>query len=159
LNGHLPASLPPATDGRMVEWPARSRALTALTFVFGGAFFVWISYEDTTLIPVTLLGAALPLIFLAHFLTRRFGGAPLPARKGMLLLGAGGLLVGCLTPLTIAVLMGLKVSLHSHVNPDYPPEAVLGVMARTPVWALGGLLLGTALALIAYARRTPTHET
>ena len=113
----------------MLEWPARSRALTALTFAFGAAFLAWIGYEDTTLIPVTLLGAALPLIFLAHFLTRRFGGAPLPVRKGMLLLGAGGLLVGCLAPLTIAVLMALKVSLHSHANPDYAPEA-----AERPHW-------------------------
>jgi hypothetical protein len=137
----------------MVEWPARSRVLTALTYAFGAAFFVWSGYEDTTLIPVTILGAALPLIFLAQFLTRRFGGQPLPAYKGMLLLGAGGLLAGCVTPLTIAVFMAIKVSLHSHANPDFPPQAVVNVMARTPVWALGGLLLGGALALIAYARR------
>ena len=142
----------------MIAWPTRSRALTVLTFVFGITFFLWIGYEDTTLIPVTILGAALPLIFLAHFLTRRFGGAPLPTRKGILLLSAGGLLAGCLAPLTIAVFMALKVSLHSHANPDYAPEAVVGVMARAPVWALGGLLLGTALALIAYARRTPAPE-
>jgi hypothetical protein len=31
-------------------------------------------------------------------------------------------------------------------------------MARTPVWALGGLFSGTALALAAYARRKPTPE-
>jgi hypothetical protein len=142
----------------MVEWPARSRALTAATFAFGIAFFVWIGYEDTTLIPVTILGAALPLVFLAQFLTRRFGGSPLPARKGTLLLGASGLLAGCTSPLATAVLMALKVSLHSHANPDFPPEAVLGVMARTPVWALGGLLLGAALALAAYARRKPIRE-
>ena len=142
----------------MVEWPARSRALMALTYIFGVAFFVWIGYEDTTLTPVTILGAALPLIFLAQFLTRRFGGSPLSARKGMLLLGAGGLLAGSMTPLTIAVLMALKVSLHSHTHPDFPPEAVLNVMARTPVWALGGLLSGAALALAAYARRKPTPE-
>jgi hypothetical protein len=143
----------------MVEWPARSRALTALTYAFGVAFFVWIGYEDTTLTAVTLLGAALPLIFLAQFLTRRFGGRPLSARKGMLLLGAGGLLAGCLTPLAIAVLMALKVSLHSHAHPDFPPEAVVNVMARTPVWALGGLLLGAALGLAAYARRKPAPST
>jgi hypothetical protein len=142
----------------MVAWPARSRALTVLTFAFGIAFFIWIGYEDTTLIPVTILGAALPLIFLAHFLTRRFGGAPLPTYKGMLLLSAGGLLTGCLAPLSIAILMALKVSLHSHANPDYAPEVVVGVMARTPVWALGGLLLGAALALIVYTRRRPAYS-
>ena len=142
----------------MVEWPTRSRALTALTYAFGAAFFVWIGYEDTTLTPVTILGVALPLIFLAQFLTRRFGGSPLSVHKGTLLLGAGGLLAGSVTPLTIAVLMALKVSLHSHANPDYPPEAVLNVMARTPVWALGGLLFGAALALAAYARRKPASE-
>jgi hypothetical protein len=139
----------------MIQWPARSRLLTGLTFIFGLTFFVWIGYEDTTLLPVTMLGAVLPPIFLAHFLMRRFGGVPLPAHKGMLLLGAGGLLAGCLTPLTTAVLMAIKVSLHSHAFPDYPPEAVLSVMARTPVWALGGLLLGISLALAAYARRKP----
>ena len=141
----------------MLEWPARSRLLTLLTYAYSLAFFLWIGFEDTTLGPVTALGATLPLIFLAHFLTRRFGGAPLRARKGMLLLGAGGLLAGCAAPLTISILMALKVSLHSHAFLDFPPEAAVGLMARTPVWALGGLLLGAALALVVYARRRPAN--
>jgi hypothetical protein len=143
----------------MIQWPARSSALTALTLAFGIAFFLWIGYEDLTLIPVTILGAVLPPLCLAHFLMRRFGGSPLPARKGILLLTAGGLLAGCLIPLATAVLMALKVSLHSHPNPDFPPEAVLAVMARTPVWALAGLLVGAALALLAHVRRRPGGET
>jgi hypothetical protein len=142
----------------MLEWPVRSLGLTLLSYAFGLAFFFWIGFEDTTLIPVTLLGASLPLIVLAHFLMRRFGGRPLPVRKGILLLVAGGLLAGCAAPLTTVVLMALKVSLHAHTYPDYPPEAVLDVMARTPVWALAGLLAGAALALAAYARRTPLRD-
>jgi len=143
----------------MIEWPARSWPLTALSYIFGLAFFFWIGTEDATLLPVTALGAALPLILLGHFLTRRFGGAPLRVHKGVLLLTSGGLLVGCAAPLTIGIFMALKVSLHAHAYPDYPPEAVLGVMARTPVWALAGLILGGAVALAAYARRTPLPPT
>ncbi len=139
----------------MIEWSARSRLLLIPTYLFGLAFFLWIGAEDTTLAPVTALGAALPLLLLAHFLTRRFGGAPLRPRKGVLLLTAGGLLAGSAAPLTIGIFMALKVALHSHTHPDYPPEIVLGVMARTPIWGLAGLLLGGALALAAYARRKP----
>jgi hypothetical protein len=144
----------------MIAWPARARLLTLFTYLFGFTFFFWIGIEDATLAPVTALGASLPLLLLAHFLMRRFGDAPLPPRKGLALLIAGGLLAGCAAPLTIGVLMALKVSLHSHTYPDYPPEAVLSIMARTPVWALAGLLLGSALALVAYARRQPnvTHS-
>lgn len=137
----------------MVEWPTRSRALTLFTFAFGLAFFFWIGLEDTTLLPPMILGASLTAIVIAHFLLRRFGGAPLPAGKGMLLLSASGLLGGVAAPLTSTVLMALKVSLHSHDYPDYPPEAVVGVIARAPIWALAGLILGAALALLAYVRR------
>jgi hypothetical protein len=139
----------------MVEWPTRSRVLTLFTFAVGVAFFFWIGIEDATLLPVIILGASLPAIVLAHFLMRRFGGAPLPARTGMLLLSAGGLLGGVAAPLTSTILMALKVSLHSHTYPDYPPEAVVSVLARAPVWALAGLTFGAALALLAYARRRP----
>jgi hypothetical protein len=139
----------------MVEWPAWSRALTLFTFAFGLAFFFWIGLEDTTLLPPMILGASLTTLVIGHFLLRRFGGAPLPARKGMLLLSAGGLLGGVVAPLVSTVLMALKVSLHSHDYPDYPPEAVLGVLARTPFWALAGLIFGMALALLAYTRRRP----
>ena len=139
----------------MLEWPSRSRGLTLFTYAFCGVFFVWLGLEDRSLVIVALLGASLPAIFLAHFLLRRFGGAALPLRKSMLLLSAGGLLVGSLGPLTTAVLMAVKVSLHSDPIPDYTPEAVLGVVARLPVWALAGLLVGVALALWAYTRRTP----
>jgi len=137
----------------MVEWPTRSRGLTLFTFAFGLAFFFWIGMEDTTLLPAMILGASLPAIVIAHFLLRRFGGVPLPARTGMLLLSAGGLLGGVAAPLVSTVLMALKVSLHSHAYPDYPPEAVVSVLARAPVWALAGLVFGAALALLAYARR------
>jgi len=139
----------------MVEWPARSRALTLLTFAFGLTFFFWIGIEDTTLLPPLILGAILPVIVIGHFLMRRFGGAPLPARKGLLLLSASGLLGGGVAPLAATILMALKVSLHSHAYPDYPPEAVVSVLARAPVWALAGLIFGAALALLAYARRRP----
>lgn len=131
----------------MVEWPTRSHRLTLFTFAFGLAFFFWIGMEDTTLLPVMILGASLPAMVIAHFLLRR------PARTGMLLLSAGGLLGGVAAPLTSTVLIALKVSLHSHAYPDYPPEAVVSVLARAPVWALAGLVFGAALALLAYARR------
>jgi hypothetical protein len=140
----------------MLEWPSRSRGLTWLTYAFCVAFFFWIGLEDRSLVSVTLLGACLPIIFVAHFLLRRFGGTKLPVRKSGLLLCAGGLLAGGLAPLTTAVLMAIKVSLHSHPVPDYTPEAVVAVVARLPVWALAGLLAGAALALWAYSRRTPS---
>lgn len=139
----------------MVQWPARSRLLTLGTYAYGLAFFFWMGMEDTSLGRVTALGGVLPLIFVTHLLTRRFGGAPIRARNGLLLLGAGGLLAGAAAPLAIALLMAVKVSLHSHTYPEYPPEAVTAILARTPVWALAGLLLGGAAALAAYARRSP----
>jgi len=139
----------------MIEWPPRSRLLTLFTFAFGLTFFFWIGIEDTTLLPAMILGTSLSAIGLAHFLMRRFGGAPLPARTGMLLLSASGLLGGVAAPLVSIILMALKVSLHSHTYPDYPPEAVVSVIARAPVWALAGLSFGAALALLAYTRRRP----
>ena len=141
----------------MLEWPSRSWGLTLFTYLFCVVFFFWLGLEDRSLVVVTLLGAGLTVVFVAHGLLRRFGGAALSVRKSSLLLCAGGLLAGGLAPLATAVLMAVKVSLHSHAVPDYTPEAVLAVVARLPVWTVAGLLAGAALALWAYSRRKPTN--
>ncbi len=137
----------------MVNWPARSRGLTLLTYFYCGTFLVWIGVEDYSLAAVTVLGAGLPALFLGHFLLRRFGGAVLSMRKSLLLLSAGGLLAGALAPLAIAILMAVKVSLHGSTTPGFEAQTVVAVVARLPVWALAGLLVGVALALFVYARR------
>jgi hypothetical protein len=134
----------------MIEWPRRSTALRLTTFVVGLAFFVWLGAADESAFGATALGAAFPLLFIARLLVRRFGGKALTMRKTALILSASGLLAGCLAPFIIAVLIALKVSLHTE---PYPPELVLAVLARTPAWALAGLSAGAGLALAVYARR------
>ena len=139
----------------MIKWPLRNRALSLLTYAVSGVFFLWLVVEDRSLVTVTLLGVSFPIIFLVHFLLERFGGAELPMRKSLLLLGAGGTLAGALAPLTTAVLMAVKVMLHGHTPPDYSPEMVAAVIARLPLWSVAGLLVGAALAVWVFVHRPP----
>lgn len=136
----------------MLTLPAQSRMLTLLTYVIGLAFFVWLGSADESAWGATALGALLPALFLANFLLRRFGGQSLALRKVMLLIAASGLLAGCAAPLVAAILMAIKVSLSVAL---YPPELVLGMLERTPLWALIGLAVGVGLALTVYARHRP----
>jgi hypothetical protein len=133
----------------MIDWPARHRLFSLSTFAAGLLFFVWIGADDESALGASLLGAALPSLFIARLLLHRFGGRTLTMRRTILLLCASGLLAGCLAPFITAVLIALKVSLFAE---PYPPELVLAVLARTPLWALAGLLAGGGLALGVYAR-------
>jgi hypothetical protein len=59
----------------------------------------------------------------------------------------GGLAGGLAGPLA-GLLMLLKISLHSHVQPDYELGDVLAVLTWTPAGAILGGVFGAGLALV-----------
>lgn len=119
----------------------------AASLIYAGAFFYWLGLEDLDARLVTALGAGLALLAGLHGLRlrRAFGFSRRPWTGVPVLCGAAlGLAVAPLT----AILMAVKVSLHSHSSPDFEPGLVLAVLQSTPVWGLAGLLLGAAGSLL-----------
>jgi len=108
--------------------------------LWGLLVFFWISYEDTTLTPVTLLSATLMGLIFLRFKARY-------ARLNDWQISALGLAAGSAVPLIATLLVAIKVSLHSHPQPDFPPETIMALIGRLPVWAFVGLVIGLATAL------------
>lgn len=120
----------------------------------GGAWFIWLGYEDPSL---TTIFAMATLIALASGLTlfaRYAGGRTFSVRRWMLLCVAAGALTGlAVGPLT-ALLILLKTSLHAHGVPRFSAADLLAALARSLVWALIGALAGAAGGLL----RLPNAE-
>ena len=108
----------------------------------GGGWLVWLALEDQTVVGPLLiaLGAAA-----AGWLTSiaRFEPAASGRRRRLIVLAIGLMVGAALTPLA-AVLMLVKVSLHSHPVPDFETAQVWSVLARLPIWSVIGLLLSAA---------------
>jgi hypothetical protein len=106
--------------------------------------FFWIGAEDVGLGRVTplaaLMGAALGLTLIQN-------GA-----RGRAWPVAAGILSGTSIPLIAVVLMLVKVSLHTHPNPDFGLADFRGALRLTPAWALAGLLAGASLKVLEHAR-------
>lgn len=114
--------------------------------VFGAAYFLWLGVEDRSALLVFALGALLSAGLYLEGWSRWVRGGR--GRSRLLRAAALGLALGASVAPFAAVLMLMKVSLHSHAQPDFSGEQVLGALARTPAWAAAGLLLGTALGVL-----------
>jgi hypothetical protein len=64
----------------------------------------------------------------------------------------GTLSGAAVSPLTL-LLMAFKSGLHAHGQPDFTLSQMAAVLARTPVWALAGFLMGLGIAVACLARR------
>jgi hypothetical protein len=63
---------------------------------------------------------------------------------------AGGALVGAWSLLCVVGLMFFKTAWHSHLVPDYPLPMMAAMLARLPVWAVVGALVGAGFALCGF---------
>lgn len=114
-----------------------------LSIGVGVAAFSWMSVEDTSTLPVATLGVLIALCGVSLWLLNQPDWQP----SALVLCLTGGL-IGALGALVTVVLMFLKTAWHSHITPDYPPLMMLAMLERAPVWALAGLCLGGAVALL-----------
>ena len=116
--------------------------------IIGLLWFIWIGIEDPGSSTVLFMSAAV----LSVCGVAAYGSlsSRLP-RSGVLHLAGViffGLTIGLLVTPGAVLLMAVKTSLHNHAVPDFTRTDVLRVLASTPVWSLGGLLLSTAAAIL-----------
>lgn len=108
--------------------------------ISGIAWFIWLGVEDQSVYYVLALAvlAALDALFILPIgdWVSDDSGNTRP-----LLVVLIGLAIGACVPVVAALLMLVKVSLHSHSQPDFSLEQVLAILQTMPVWALAAGLL------------------
>ena len=109
-----------------------------LAIILGMVFFLWIPFEDTSAAPAILLAAAISF-WLASLFLALFQPPFQNTLFNFVLIGtAAGMAV---TPLALG-LMALKTGLHGHSAPDFTSQQIISVIRRTPLWMIGGFLIG-----------------
>jgi hypothetical protein len=102
------------------------------------AVLLWLPIEDTgSLNPRILATLACLLVAVRTYLRTR--------RRGLLVTAGLGLAAGLLVNPITAGLMVFKSGLHGHGTPDFSVAVLADVLSRTPVFGLGGLLIGAGL--------------
>ncbi|MGJ3239503.1 MAG: hypothetical protein ACFE0Q_12405 [Anaerolineae bacterium] len=143
----------------ILHLPAIGTRTRFLLAGYGMLLIFWLTLEDRGTLSVTILGSGAMLVFGGAWIRQRYSLAPLPLHiwfPGMIL--SGGVL-GAGAIVTTATLMFFKSAWHAHFYPDYPPSLIAAMLARLPVWALSGCLLGFAVALFTLVRLSaPDHH-
>lgn len=131
-----------------LRFPQPGSRLRAVTLLYGVSLFFWLGLEDNHTITVVLLGWGFSLLGLLWWTLRRTAGklfAPSAAIIRVTLLGAG---VGGGAVVATMALMFFKNARHAHIFPDFPPQMLIAVWERFPVWMAAGGLIGAAAAFV-----------
>jgi hypothetical protein len=127
--------------------PSPSYKNRLLIIALGIIILVWSGLEDNQVGGVALLGWITASLSIANLILSRFGGREVQVSTLIKLSPVVGASIGALASLATALLMIFKTIRHSHVFPDYPPQLILAILERLPIWALssGFIILGLAL--------------
>lgn len=132
----------------------RSENLRRLAWGVAGLLsFLWIGYEDRGTAAVRLVAGSICLAAGLQLLARWRSDPPATQLGWLLRTSASGLAVGAAAGPVAALLMLIKLSLHTHPIPDFSPEQVLQVLRSTPQLAGEGAALGLALGGLWLLRR------
>ncbi len=125
-----------------MKLPRMNPALRLQAVGCGLLVLFWLAPEDTSVLPAALLGIASSFTLLLTQVASKLGGTQVSGAAllaGCVLFGMG---VGAGAAVGTALLMFFKNALHAHTFLDFPPEVIVAMLARTPVWALAGALIG-----------------
>ncbi len=120
----------------------------------GITIFLWLSLEDNNVIGVTLLGWISSFSIISFGLMSRYAGLTLSSKR-LLFAGFGyGAMIGAGANLSTAFLMLFKDVRHAHVFPDYPPQMILAMLERLPIWTISMACIVLSLSLMYHLFRS-----
>lgn len=140
-------------EGKEIK-PPQILTIKRIAWTLAGLlWFLWIGYEDQGLTPILILAAAITFpigleFYLRHGVKGNHGQVILLIR-GMAVGALSGALVG---PISL-LLASLKTSLHQHGMPDFRTDDLILLIERTPIWAMTGLLFGTAASIFRWSKQ------
>jgi ABC-type Fe3+-siderophore transport system permease subunit len=118
--------------------------------LLGMVFLFWIPFEDSNTTAPLLFAMALTTLGAVIFLS----SDKRPFRTTLLNFILAGTLVGIvISPLTL-FLMAFKTGLHSHQAPEFSNQQMLSIIYRTPIWLIGGFLVGLGSGLWLVSRES-----
>lgn len=124
-------------------FPAIPLRIRYLAIILGMLFFLWIPIEDTSEIPALLFAMATSAWLATTFLARVNKSFPSILLNYLLMGTLAGIAV---TPLTLTF-MAVKTGLHGHSAPDFTTQQMISIIRRTPIWLVGGFLIGLGSGL------------
>jgi hypothetical protein len=126
--------------------------MTFLAIGYGLLILFWLSGEDKTIWPATLLGGGLGFGFGVLMAVRYLAGRTLSGWRGLAALSVWAGVVGAASAPLTATLMVLKTASHAHLYPDYPLPVILDTLAHLPAWGAAGALSGLGIGLLRLAQ-------
>ena len=131
--------------------PSKTLGWRLLSLMVGGLLFIWLTLEDTQLLPIILLVLLATSIWVLNPLMQRFAGQSISPTKFILAMALLGALIGAGTVILTTIMMFLKTAWHSHLFPDYPAPMMVAMFQRLPLWTVAGALLGISFGLYSWA--------
>jgi len=131
-----------------VTVPPLPPRFTLIALCFGGILFSWLSLEDSSVLPASLIGAGVAILMALRWVFVRFGGRTLAFSTALLGAILAGMVIGASAAVLTAALMLFKNGMHAHVFPDFPGGLILDMIVRAPAWAVAGALVGAGVALM-----------
>ena len=149
---------------------SRSKSTTPIWYrisalIVGIAWLIWLSIEDLSERWVLLFSVTICVLLAVRFIIyysaqRSKNEDKYPQNKEQrsarrfLFCPLVGVLTGlAVTPVAI-FLMALKTGLHGHFAPEFTSAQVFIVLVRTPIWIVGGLLIGVGVELLLWSQQT-----
>ena len=149
---------------------SRSKSTTPIWYrisalIVGIAWLIWLSIEDLSERWILLFSVTICVLLAVRFIIyysaqRSKNEDKYPQNKEQrsarrfLFYPLVGVLTGlAVTPVAI-FLMALKTGLHGHFAPEFTSAQVFIVLVRTPIWIVGGLLIGVGVELLLWSQQT-----
>jgi Mn2+/Fe2+ NRAMP family transporter len=136
-----------------------------ILFLFVGIFWLfWLSIEDLSerwvLLFAVVFCVLIALCFIIAYSTpgveenhRNLHPEDEQSTRQFLYYPIVGALTGlAVTPMAL-FLMALKTGLHGHFSPEFSSTQVITVLFRTPIWFIGGFLIGLGMSLVSWSQK------
>ncbi|RMG83411.1 MAG: hypothetical protein D6712_13025 [Chloroflexi bacterium] len=131
-----------------------SRTLPRYIVIFYGiALFIWLGFESDDIYTPIVFGAVMVVLIIWQIMNKLAIQTTVKPQR-LFSLGAGaGAVAGASVNIFAALIMLFKDVRHGHTFPDYPLMLIVDFVARLPIWALAGGLIGLAIVLVWLAIR------
>jgi len=122
----------------------RTKMLRVAGFILLASLFLWLPFEDHSLLFVHLFAISITL-WISVYLLSRFRPQGV---KSVIIYPLTGIIAGVGVTLLVTFLMIFKNGIHGHPNPDFVYDDLVRVISRSHIWVIAGLIIGSGLSLL-----------